>query len=88
MSALPPDDTPFYNHPLHQIEEWLETHDCGRSEDNPSVWHCDRSQWQAVITLAETQLQVLYTYADGSQKLLSFPYSLSRADMELAVFAD
>ncbi len=88
MSALPAASTPLYNHPLHHIEMWLETQGCVRSETSQSTWLCDREPWQAVVTLGETQLQVVYNYPDGSHKSLSLPYSLSREDMELAVFGD
>jgi hypothetical protein len=83
---LPPTTSPLYNHPLPALEYWLETQGCQRDPEDPEQWYCHRDQWQAVIKLEETHLVVRYTYLTGETKTLSFPYALSRADIEQAAF--
>lgn len=85
---LPPATTPLYNHPLHAIERWLEDQGCTRDPQDVEQWFCERPGWKACLRLEETSIWVRYTYPDGNTKTLSFPYSLSRQDVEQAIFED
>ncbi len=86
MMAMPPVTTPLYNHPLPCIEQWLGEQGCQRDPDDVEQWFCKQEQWSADLRLEETTIWVRYTYPDGNTKTLSFPYSLSRADLEQAIF--
>jgi hypothetical protein len=84
--SLPPADAPLYNHPLHELENWLRDCGCQRDEDEKHQWRLERPAWSAVLHLEETVLRVDYAYPPAGSKTLSFPYSLSRRDVEQAVF--
>jgi hypothetical protein len=47
----------------------------------------ERPQWQAELCLEVDQLTVRYFNVEGRDLLRSFKYSLSRQDIEDAVFA-
>ncbi|WP_017328243.1 DUF3143 domain-containing protein [Synechococcus sp. PCC 7336] len=83
---LPPDSAPLYNHPLPAIEHWLESQQCSRDREDPTRWYCERQDWRAEIEMEQTALKVSYAFSDGSSKVLTFPYALSRADVEAAAF--
>lgn len=82
---LPPSETPLYNHPLHQLEHWLSDLGCTQDERMVHCWLLHRPNWDAVISLEETALQVKYSHGEQTQTL-TFPYSLTRWDVEQAVF--
>lgn len=84
--SMPPDSTPLFKHPLPMLELWLEEQGCNRDRDMQNRWYCDRPEWKAELTLEETTIDVQYTYASGETKTLSFPYSLSRQDLDAAIF--
>lgn len=86
--TLPVESTPLYNHPLPTIESWLEQQGCVRDPDQSENWSCQTDHWQAELSLEETHIWVRYHYGDGSTKTLTFPYSLSREDIEQAIFED
>ncbi|MDX2271467.1 MAG: DUF3143 domain-containing protein [Cyanobacteriota bacterium] len=86
--VFPSASTPLYNHPLPTIEKWLIDQGCSRDPDDVEQWFCRRPTWQAEIRLEETSITARYTFSDGQSKTLSFPYSLSRADIEQAIFAE
>lgn len=83
---LPAPDTPLYNHPLPLIEAWLREHGCVQHQEHLHCWQFKTSQWQAWISLDVEELTVLYE-APGHQVKRAFKYSLSREDVESAVFA-
>lgn len=85
---LPP-DTPLYNHPLPQIEEWLRQRGCLQDDTELHCWHLSHPNWQADIWLDIEQITVSYLKAgDSGQDIQrSFKYSLSRKDIEEAVFS-
>lgn len=81
--------SPFYNFPLPQIEQWLKTMGC---EQNPQVlncWYVNKRAWEAQISLETEDLIVNYLNAgaDGSDIKRAFRYSLSLQDIEDAVFS-
>jgi Protein of unknown function (DUF3143) len=87
--TLPPSDTPIYNHPLPQIEQWLANLGCEQDRTDLHLWRVEYPNWQAEIWLDIEELNVRYLRAgeDGQDIKRSFKYSLSRKDMEAVVFA-
>ena len=88
--TLPSSDTPLYNHPLPDIESWLT--DCGCQQDAEArhLWSIQRPAWNAELSLEEDNLTVKYTKNDedtDDEIIRAFKYSLSRGDIEAAVFA-
>ncbi|NJN49312.1 MAG: DUF3143 domain-containing protein [Alkalinema sp. RL_2_19] len=88
-SNLPSADTALYNHPLPLIEAWLTEQGCKRDSEAPHAWRITRDNWRAEIELDVDQLTVRYLNADtgGQDRSRAFKYSLSRHDIEEAVFA-
>lgn len=89
MPAMPALDSPLYNHPLPKIEQWLAQLGCEQNSENLHCWSVARPAWQAEICLEIEELAVRYIKAgaDGSDIQRSFKYSLSRQDIEDAVFS-
>ena len=87
--SLPTADTPLYNHPLPALEEWLKDLGCQQDGEQLHCWSITTSNWQAEITLEVEEIVVSYLNAgEGNRDLSrSFPYSLSREDVEAAVFS-
>jgi hypothetical protein len=86
---LPTAETPLYNHPLPQIEYWLKEQGCQQDEKELHCWHIQRSTWQAELWLDIEQIIVRYLrVGEGGQDIQrAFKYSLSRQDIERAVFS-
>jgi hypothetical protein len=86
---LPPADTPLYNHPLPQIEAWLTQQGCQRDPRDLHCWLIEQPDWQAELWLDVDQLVVNYVPSKISEGSIqrSFKYSLSRQDLEDAIFA-
>ena len=83
------EDIPLYNYPLPQIEQWLITLGAHQQRDNNiHCWLVERANWKAEICLEVEELTVRYINGgEGGKDLLrSFKYSLSRQDIEAAVF--
>jgi hypothetical protein len=87
-TTLPPSDTPLYNHPLPQIEQWLASHGCEQDRNDLHLWRLEHPNWRAEIWLDIEELNVRYLQAgdDGRDIQRSFKYSLSRQDLEAVVF--
>lgn len=87
--SLPEADTPLYNHTLPTIEDWLRSNGCDQDRANLHCWHLAASAWKAEICLETEELTVRYFDAEQSSQNLSrsFKYSLSRQDIEDAVFS-
>lgn len=85
--SLPSGDTPLYNHPLPQIEEWLTQQGCEQDSSDLHCWSIERPTWQAELMLDVDQLVVRYLNVEGRDVMRSFKYSLSRDDIEEAVFS-
>lgn len=87
--TLPSPDTPLYNHPLPAIEQWLEVQGCQQSPHDLHCWIVKKRGWQAEIILDVDQLVVSYVGAgqQGQDIKRAFKYSLSRQDIEDAVFS-
>ena len=86
---LPSPDTPLYNHPLQKIEEWLQENGCQQNPEKLHCWWVEKPNWQAELLLDIDQLTIRYVNAgvDGSDIQRSFTYSLSRRDIEEAIFS-
>ncbi|MEQ9548286.1 MAG: DUF3143 domain-containing protein [Coleofasciculus sp. G3-WIS-01] len=87
--VLPSSDTPLYNHPLPEIENWLRSQGCQQDNNELNCWRVERPTWQAELCLEVEELAVRYiNAAEGRRDILrSFKYSLSREDVEAAVFS-
>jgi Protein of unknown function (DUF3143) len=87
--TIPTADTPLYNHPLPTIEEWLIDLGCEKNLDDIHCWRVTRPTWQAEICLDIEEIAVRYLKAgaDGSDIHRAFKYSLSRQDIESAIFS-
>jgi hypothetical protein len=86
--TLPSADTPLYNHPLPEIEQWLVSQGCQRDANNLHCWLVDYDGWHARICLDVDALTVCYLGVgeNGRDIQRSFKYSLSRRDLDEAVF--
>ncbi|MDX2254626.1 MAG: DUF3143 domain-containing protein [Pseudanabaenaceae cyanobacterium bins.39] len=86
--ALPPSSTPLYNHPLPALEAWLNQQGCNQDKNNPNVWRVARPSWQAEIVMDIEDIRVRYIQENAGSKEIqrAFPYSLSRQDVEDAIF--
>jgi hypothetical protein len=87
--SLPDPQTPLYNHPLPKIEQWLTSLGCQQDREQLHCWHLEKFNWQAEIYLEIEELIVRYLGAGerGKDLIRSFKYSLSRQDIEAAVFS-
>jgi hypothetical protein len=97
--TLLPIDTPLYNHPLPEIEQWLMSMGCEQDTSELHCWHITNADWRAELCLDIEELTVRYakstdlrqttppTSADYQGIYRTFKYSLSRQDIENAVFA-
>jgi hypothetical protein len=81
--------SPLYNHPLPKIEDWLKKNGCQQDPQNLNCWSVKKPDWEAEIMLEIEELVVIYLKAgaDGSDVKRAFRYSLSRQDVEDAVFS-
>ncbi|WP_017654070.1 DUF3143 domain-containing protein [Fortiea contorta] len=88
MSLLSP-EAPLYNHTLPQIEQWLKDQGCEQDTSQLHCWRIQRLHWQAELSLDVEQITVRYINAieNGQDIQRSFKYSLSREDIEQAVFS-
>jgi Protein of unknown function (DUF3143) len=102
--TLLPIDTPLYNHPLPEIEQWLISMGCEQDDHELHCWRIIKPDWHAELCLDIEELTVRYhvinhisssdnspqtTPASSSDRSIyrTFKYSLSRQDIENAVFA-
>jgi hypothetical protein len=87
--TLPSADTPLYNHPLPDIEDWLRSNGCQQDQTNLHCWTLQKPDWEAEIWMEVDALSVRYFGAavDGGDVTRSFKYSLSRQDLEAVIFS-
>ncbi|MCP9773195.1 DUF3143 domain-containing protein [Synechococcus sp. Tobar12-5m-g] len=86
MNALPPQQTPLYNHPLPSLEQWLVELGAARDKADPCRWDLHQAFWSALIELDIEELKVSW-HQEGRTTVRLFSYGLSRADVEAAIFA-
>jgi Protein of unknown function (DUF3143) len=84
-----PSDTPLYNHPLPEIEQWLASQGCQQNPSDLNTWSLQKDQWSAEILLEIDSIEVRYPGGneDGRDLIRSFKYSLSRQDLTDAIFS-
>ncbi len=87
MFQLPPATTALYNHPLPYLEAWLISLGCRQDDRQLNRWTVMRSAWQAELLLDADQVIVRYVGSGVELVVRSFKYSLSRQDVEEAIFA-
>jgi Protein of unknown function (DUF3143) len=80
-------DTPLYNHPLPEIEEWLVSLGCVQNTDRLHCWQVARDHWQAELCLEIEEIAISYASSDRDAVNRIFKYSLSRQDVEAAILA-
>lgn len=87
--ALPPAETPLYNHPLPDIEQWLASKGCQQDRDNLHCWRVQQPNWNAEIIMEVDSIAVRYLQSGekGEDLQRAFKYSLSRQDLDEAIFA-
>lgn len=85
----PSADTPLYNHPLPYLEQWLREQGCTQDSTELHCWHLEQPNWKAEVCLEIEEITVRYLNAtnDGRDILRAFKYSLSRQDVEAAIFS-
>jgi hypothetical protein len=88
LMELPSADTPLYDHALPALEQWLGELGCQQDRQARHRWYWQGNGWQAELRLEVEVLAVRYEpTTGGSSTERSFQYSLSRADVEAAIFA-
>ncbi len=87
--SLPSAQTPLYNHPLPGIESWLINKGCRQDSQNLHIWWIEQPSWKAEIRLDIEELTVIYDVQgdQGTPMQRTFKYSLSREDIENAIFS-
>jgi len=87
--VLPSPDTPLYNHPLHEIEGWLQSLGCEQDLQELNCWRIVQPKWRAEIYLEIEEIVVRYLQGEGTKNDIkrAFKYSLSREDVEEAIFS-
>jgi hypothetical protein len=87
--VMPSADTPLYNHPLPDIEQWLREQGCRQDPEELNAWHIEKTSWQADITLEVDAIVVRYLNIPPSGEDIQrvFKYSLSRQDLEEPIFS-
>jgi hypothetical protein len=87
--SLPAGDVPLYNHSLLDIETWLRKQGCEQDEADRNIWHVSQDNWTAELELDVEKIIASYRSkdSDGARVQRSFPYALSREDLQSAIFA-
>ena len=92
--TLPSPGTPLYNHSLPKIEQWLKDLGCAQDPEERHTWTIQQQsstseEWKAQILLEVQEITVCYLAVGKDQADIrrSFKYSLSRQDIEDAIFA-
>jgi hypothetical protein len=86
MPALPPEQTPLYNHPQPAQEQWLRQLGARQRGPHAVVWDLQHAGWTAEIVLESENLAVSWQ-GQGQGSQCRFPYGLNRADVEAAILA-
>ncbi|MEY2985142.1 MAG: hypothetical protein RLZZ568_1759 [Cyanobacteriota bacterium] len=84
--SFPAPETPLYNHPLPQLEQWLTDLGFKQNQGDRHCWSLEQADWDAQLLL-ETEDIVVYYFPDQPNRKIvrSFKYSLSRQDIEAAI---
>jgi len=84
MFQLPPAQTPLNQHSLTALESWLNQLGAKQSRKDHCLWVLLLPQWSAEIKMEQDELKVTWEQ-EGIQSQRSFPYGLSREDVEVAI---
>lgn len=86
--SLPSGNTPLYSHPLPDIEQWLQAQGCTQDKADLHLWQVEKATWKAQLWLDVEELTIRYLGAgeNGQDIQRAFKYSLSRQDIEDAIF--
>ncbi len=85
MLHLPPSTTPLNQHSLKDLETWLRGIGAERSSHDPTIWDWLMPGWSAQIKLDIETLRITWE-KNGIKQQCSFPYGLSRDDVETSFF--
>ena len=85
MALLPPIKTPLNQHSLEALELWLQDIGAEKSDSDPSLWKWTMPKWKAEIKMERELLRITWEQ-DGVRSHCSFPYGLSRDDVQSAIF--
>ena len=85
MVLLPPLKTPLNQHSLEALELWLQDIGAEKNDDDPSLWNWAMPKWNAEIKMERELLRITWE-KDGVRSQCSFPYGLSRDDVQSAIF--
>ena len=67
------------------LELWLTDLGAERSNSNPCIWVWEMPKWSAEIHIERENLKITWKQ-DGKKSQCSFPYGLSRFDVQAAIF--
>ncbi len=81
MSLLPSSEKPLNQHSLMSIELWLHEIGAEQSDSDLAKWIWSSKEWMAEILIEQDELKVIWQ-KNGIQHQCSFPYGLSRRDVE------
>lgn len=89
IQKLPEKNKALYSHSLPCIEAWLRSLGFYQSKEDRAVWHIEKPDWHAQLSLDITDLYIRYLKSgpgnlerDVERK---FSYALSREDLENAI---
>tara|TARA_B100000700_G_scaffold263167_1_gene300163 strand:- start:165 stop:431 length:267 start_codon:yes stop_codon:yes gene_type:complete len=85
MALLPPIHTPLNQHSLTALESWLQDIGAEKNSQDPCLWDWEMPKWKAAIKMDKDTLNVTWE-KDGEHSNCSFPYGLSRNDVQSAIF--
>ncbi len=75
---------PINQHSLNSLELWLQNLGAIKDNNNPSTWHLNLSNWNAIIIFEQEDLSVTWDYNGQLTKRL-FSYCINREDVENAI---
>lgn len=89
IQKLPENKKALYSHSLPCIEAWLRSLGFYQSKEDRAVWHIEKPEWHAQLSLDITDLYIRYLKS-GPGNLerdieRKFSYALSREDLENAI---
>ena len=85
MIQLPPSTTPLNQHSLKALELWLLEIGAERSNTDSCLWYWSMPAWSAQIKLEIEILRITWD-KDGVKTECTFPYGLSREDVQSAFY--
>ncbi len=84
ISSLPPPDTALNQHSLAALEFWLHELGAVRNEIDLCSWEMVKPEWTAVLLIGKDNISIEWV-KEGNSTYCSFPYGLSRHDVEITI---